>query len=341
MLFYISVMSKRIVVALGGNAIKKREERGTCEEQFRNIETACNVIMKLIKEGYNVVITHGNGPQSGNLMIQQEMAKKKVPPMPMDVVGAMTQGQIGYMIQQTLQNMLTKEKMNIPVATVITQVVVSKDDPDFEDPSKPVGEYLSEEEAKMLEREGYIINPPPGKMYKEKKMAGHVIKRVKPNGDKPFRRVVPSPDPIRIAETEAIRSLVDSGTIVIASGGGGIPVMEKDEGILLGLNGVIDKDKAGERLAEAVNAEIFLILTDIEYVYLNYGKENQKPILKMSVAEAKKYLEEGHFLAGSMGPKILACIRFIEEAKGKKAIVASLEKAKEAIDGKTGTTIVP
>jgi len=298
--------------------------------------------MNLIKEGYEVVITHGNGPQSGNLMVQQEAAKDKVPAMPMDVVGAMTQGQIGYMIQQTLQNLIALEGKEIPVATVVTQVVVSKDDPDFEDPSKPVGNFFTKEEAEALAaRDGYVINPPPGKEYLEKKMAGYVIKKVKPTGDRPFRRVVPSPDPIRVAEAKGIKALVDAGTVVIASGGGGVPVMEKDGGILAGLDGVIDKDKAGERLAEAVNADIFLVLTDIEVAYLNFGKENQKPVNKMTVAEAKKYLEEGHFLAGSMGPKVLACIRFIEEAKGEKAIITSLDKVGDALKGKTGTVIVP
>ncbi|MCK4247988.1 MAG: carbamate kinase, partial [Methanomicrobia archaeon] len=318
-------MDKTIVVALGGNAIKQAHEKGTNEEQFKNVGTACSAIMNLIKEGYEVVITHGNGPQSGNLMVQQEAAKNKVPAMPMDVVGSMTQGQIGYMIQQTLQNLIAQEGKDIPVATVVTQVVVSKDDPDFEDPSKPVGNFFTKEEAEALAaKERYVINPPPGKEFLEKKMAGYVIKQVKPTGDRPFRRVVPSPDPIRVAEAKAIKVLVDAGTVVIASGGGGVPVMEKDGGILAGLDGVIDKDKAGERLAEAVNADIFLVLTDIEVVYLNFGKENQKPVNKMTVAEAKKYLEEGHFLAGSMGPKVLACIRFIEEAKGEKAIITSL-----------------
>ncbi|MCK4637403.1 MAG: carbamate kinase [Methanomicrobia archaeon] len=335
-------MDKTIVVALGGNAIKQAHEKGTNEEQFKNVGTACSAIMNLIKEGYEVVITHGNGPQSGNLMVQQEAAKNKVPAMPMDVVGSMTQGQIGYMIQQTLQNLIAQEGKDIPVATVVTQVVVSKDDPDFEDPSKPVGNFFTKEEAEALAaKERYVINPPPGKEFLEKKMAGYVIKQVKPTGDRPFRRVVPSPDPIRVAEAKAIKVLVDAGTVVIASGGGGVPVMEKDGGILAGLDGVIDKDKAGERLAEAVNADIFLVLTDIEVVYLNFGKENQKTVNKMTVAEAKKYLEEGHFLAGSMGPKVLACIRFIEEAKGEKAIITSLDKVGDAMKGKTGTVIVP
>jgi carbamate kinase len=298
--------------------------------------------LKLIKDGYEVVITHGNGPQSGNLMVQQDSAANIVPPMPIDTVGAMTQGQIGYMIQQTLQNMMKKQKMNIPVATVVTQVVVSKDDPDFQDPSKPVGNFFTEAEAKKIAAEtGYVIDPKPGQDHIEKKMKGHVIKKVKPTGDKPFRRVVPSPDPVRPAEAEAIKKLVDSNVVVIASGGGGVPVVEDKNGMLMGIDGVIDKDKAGEKLAEAVEADIFLVLTDVEVAYLNFGKPEQKPVNKMTVAEAKNYLKEGHFLAGSMGPKVLACIRFIEEAKGKKAIITSLNKVEDALQGKTGTTIVP
>jgi len=275
-------------------------------------------------------------------MVQQDAAANIVPPMPMDAVGAMTQGQIGYMIQQTLQNMMKKQKMSIPVATVVTQVVVSKDDPDFEDPSKPVGNFFTETEAKKIAAEtGYVIDPKPGKDYIDKKMKGHVIKKVKPTGDKPYRRVVPSPDPVRLAEAVAIKKLVDSKVVVVASGGGGVPVVEGKDGMLMGIDGVIDKDKAGERLAEAVKADIFLVLTDVEVAYLNFGKPEQKAVNKMTVAEAKKYLKEGHFLAGSMGPKVLACIRFIEEAKGKKAIITSLKKAEDALMGKTGTTIVP
>jgi carbamate kinase len=327
---------------LGGNAIKQADEKGTHKEQFRNIEIACEAILKLIKDGYKVVITHGNGPQSGNLMVQQDAAANIVPPMPMDVVGAMTQGQIGYMIQQTLQNMLKKEKIDIPVATIITQVVVSKDDPDFEDPSKPVGNFFSETEAKKIASENdYVIDPKPGKDHIDKKMKGHVIKKVKPTGDKPYRRVVPSPDPVRPSEAVAIKKLVDNKVIVIASGGGGVPVVEDKNGVLMGIDGVIDKDKAGERLAESIKADFFLILTDVDVAYLNFGKSEQKAVNTMTVAEAKNYLKDGHFLAGSMGPKVLACIRFIEEAKGKKAIITSLNNTVNALKGKAGTTIVP
>ena len=310
-------MGKTIVIALGGNAIKRAEEEGTAEQQLRNVKITCKHILEIIKRGYRVVITHGNGPQVGNLLIQQEEASKLVPPQPLDILGAMTQGQIGYMLQQTLINYLREEKLNIPVATIITQVLVDKDDPDFNNPSKPVGPFYTRKEAeKLIEEKGYII------------------KKVKP-GRKAYRRVVPSPDPIEIIEKDVIKMLVDAGFIVIASGGGGIPVIDQN-GQLRGVEAVIDKDLAGERLAEIVDADIFLILTDVEKVKLNFRKPNEKDLDKLTIAEAEKYLEEGHFLPGSMEPKVKACIRFLK-AGGEKAIITSLDKAVEALEGKTGT----
>ena len=310
-------MGKTIVIALGGNAIKRAEEEGTAEQQLRNVKITCKHILEIIKRGYRVVITHGNGPQVGNLLIQQEEASKLVPPQPLDILGAMTQGQIGYMLQQTLINYLRGEKLSIPVATIITQVLVDKDDPDFNNPSKPVGPFYTRKEAeKLIEEKGYII------------------KKVKP-GRKAYRRVVPSPDPIGIIEKDVIKMLVDAGFIVIASGGGGIPVIDQN-GQLRGVEAVIDKDLAGERLAEIVDADIFLILTDVEKVKLNFRKPNEKDLDKLTIAEAEKYLEEGHFLPGSMEPKVKACIRFLK-AGGEKAIITSLDKAVEALEGKTGT----
>lgn len=314
-------MVKTILIALGGNAIKKADEMGTAEQQFRNVRETCKHILEIIKRGYRVVITHGNGPQAGNLLIQQEEASKIVPPQPLDVIGAMTQGQIGYMLQQTLITYLKKARLNIPVATVLTQVLVDKNDPDFKDPSKPVGPFYTKEEAERLA-----------------KKKGYIIKKVRPVGEKAYRRVVPSPDPIAIIEQDAIKRLVDAGVIVIASGGGGIPVIMKEDGSLEGIEAVIDKDLAGERLAEVINADIFLILTDVEKVKLNYGKPNERDIVRMTLAEAQKYLKEGHFLPGSMKPKIIACIRFLESG-GEKAIITSLNKAVEALEGKTGTLI--
>ena len=315
---------KKILIALGGNAIKQAHEKGTYEEQMRNVERTCEQLVEIIKRGYRVAITHGNGPQVGALLIQQEEGVKLgVPPQPMDVCGAMTQGQIGYMLQQVLQNKLREEGIDIPVVTVITQVLVDKDDPDFKDPSKPVGPFFDEETAEKYRKE-----------------RGWIIKKVKPVGDKPYRRVVPSPDPIRTIEARPIRLLFENGVVVIASGGGGIPVID-DNGRLRGVEAVIDKDLAGERMAEVIGAEIFMILTDVEKVKLNFGKPNERDIDRMTVSEAKKYMEEGHFLPGSMGPKVKACIRFLEEAGGEMAIITALDKAVDALEGKTGTVIVP
>jgi len=317
----------RILVALGGNAVKQAHEKGTYEEQFKNVRIACKHLLELVKRGHQLVITHGNGPQAGALLIQQETGiSMGIPPQPLDIVNAMTQGQIGYMIQQTLTNYFIKEGINIPVVTVATQVLVDKNDPDFKDPSKPVGPFYTKEEAEKVKKPNWII------------------KKVKPGEGKVYRRVVPSPDPIRIVDAEAIKRMVDAGIIVIASGGGGIPVIQREDGTYEGIEAVIDKDKAGERLAEVINPDIFLILTDVEKAYLNYGKPNQRPIDKMTLEEAKKYLEEGHFLAGSMGPKVLACIRFLEwglkRGEKKRAIITALDKAVDAVEGRTGTHIV-
>ncbi len=312
---------KLVVIALGGNAIKQSNENGTAEEQFRNVEVTCEQLVKMNTLGYKLVITHGNGPQAGNLLIQQEEGKELVPAQPLDVVGAMTQGQIGYMFQNTLQNYFRQIGKEIPITSLITQVLVKKDDPDFNDPSKPVGPFYTEEEAKRLEKE-----------------KNYVVKKVKPNGEKLWRRVVPSPEPYTIIEAESIKALIEARAIVIASGGGGIPVMKKDDDSLSGLEAVIDKDKAGNKLAQEVNADIFLVLTDVENACINFGKPDEKALQKISVAEAEEYLAAGHFLAGSMGPKVTAAIRFVK-AGGEKAIITSLQKAADALEGKAGTII--
>ena len=313
---------KLVVIALGGNAIKQAHEKGTAEEQFKNVEITCEQLVKMNALGYKLIITHGNGPQAGTLLIQQEEGKELVPAMPMDIVGAMTQGQIGYMFQNTLQNYFMQKGKNIPITTVVTQVLVKEDDPDFNDPSKPVGPFYTEEEAMKLKKE-----------------KGYIVKLVKPNVEKPWRRVVPSPEPFEIVESNCVQALVDAHAIVIASGGGGIPVMKKSDGTLQGLEAVIDKDKAGNVLAKSVNADIYLILTDVEHALINYGKPDEKPLGKITVAEAERYLEEGHFLAGSMGPKVTAAIRFVK-AGGEKSIITSLANAVDALEGKTGTIIV-
>lgn len=317
----------RILVALGGNAIKQADEEGTTDNQLRNCRKTMKLMAEIVREMKKedrLAITHGNGPQAGNLMVQQVAAKDQVPPHPMDIVGSMTQGQIGYMLQQTLINEMKDLGVNKPVIAVVNQVLVHKDDPEFfgENASKPVGEFLTEEEAKEL----------------KKRHPDYIVKKVRPTGERTWRRTVPSPDPIRNVDAEAIKKMVDSGIVVIASGGGGIPVIEEENGHYRGVEAVIDKDLAGERVAEEINADIFLILTDVEKVKLNFSKPNEKDIDRLTVEEAKKYLEEGHFLAGSMGPKVGACIRFLEWG-GEKAIITSLDHAIDALQGKTGTTI--
>ena len=320
-------MAKVILIALGGNAIKQSNEKGSSEEQFKNCWKTTKHISEIIKnlgKEDRLIITHGNGPQVGNLMVQQKLSTDSVPAHPMDVVGAMTQGQIGYMLQQTLINHLKKMALDVPVCAIINQVLVDKNDPEFfgDKASKPVGNFLTAEEAKEMKEN----NPQ------------YIIKQVKPNGERCWRRTVPSPDPLSNLEAEVIKKLVDTGVVVIASGGGGIPVLEDEQGNYKGIEAVIDKDLAGERLAEIIDADIFLILTDVENAKINYGKANEKSLGKITFEEAKQYLDEGHFLAGSMGPKVKACLRFLKNG-GKKAIITSLDKALEALKEQSGTII--
>jgi len=314
---------KRIVIALGGNAIKLPHQKGTYEEQFANVRAASCHILEFIKRGFEVVITHGNGPQVGNLLVQQEAGSPQVPAQPMDVCSAMTQGQLGYVLQQALMNELKSSSLNFNVITMITQVLVDREDPDFTNPSKPVGSFYDPKTKEKLESE-----------------RGYRMKQVLPDGEAPFRRVVPSPDPIRIVEVISLKRLVDAGMIVIASGGGGIPVILNDRGEFEGVEGVIDKDLAGEKLAEAVAADILMILTDVSKVKLGFGSAEERDVDQMNIAQAKKYLQEGHFLAGSMAPKVLACIRFIEYG-GEEAIITSLDCAWLAVQNQEGTHIVP
>jgi carbamate kinase len=312
-----------IVIALGGNAITQAQERGTTEEQFHNVDVTARQIAKIAKADHRLIITHGNGPQAGALLIQQEESDALVPAQTLAVCGAMTQGQIGWMVQNRLAYWLDREGMSDPVCTVVTQVVVSDEDPDFQDPSKPVGPFYTRTEAERLARD-----------------KGYVVKEVKPGIEKGWRRVVPSPEPLDIVEKRGINALIDSGAIVIASGGGGIPVKRNGDGSFTGVEAVIDKDRAGFKLAQAVNADAFLILTDVETVMLNFGKPDQKPLERLTVEEAEAYLAEGHFLAGSMGPKVEAAIRFARWS-GKEAVITSLDRALEAVQGGTGTHIAP
>ena len=310
---------KVIVVALGGNAILQPGQRGTFEEQMRNVHTTCEQLAQMVESGeYEIVVTHGNGPQVGNILLQNEVGKDVAAPMPLFVCGAESQGLIGLMMQQNLGNLLAERgKGDIPIATIVTQVVVDENDDAFVHPTKPVGPFYGEEEAKKLETEkGYDVREDAGRGW---------------------RRVVPSPDPIEIFEKEAIRQLVDARSIVIASGGGGIPVVKKD-GKLEGVDAVIDKDLAGERLAVDVGASIFMVLTDVDSVRLNYNTPDEKTLSQVTVEEAKQYHADGQFAKGSMEPKVRAAIRFVE-AGGEKAVITSLDKAFDALEGRAGTTI--
>lgn len=318
-------MRKIIVIALGGNAIKQADEKGTVEEQRKNVATTCRQLVSMIEYGHRLVITHGNGPQAGNLLIQQEAGVDEVPAQPLDIVGAMTQGQVGYMFQQSLQNLLWERHLSLPVVSVVNQVLVSKDDPDYQDPSKPVGPFYTKEEAEKLKAE----------------RPEYIIKEVKPeNVERRFRRVVASPEPIRNIEYLGIRRMVDAGLVVIASGGGGVPVIYNESGDLEGTAAVIDKDKAGEVLATVVGADIFIVLTDVEHAKINFGQPDEKDIGCVSYSQMKALAAEGHFKAGSMGPKVEACLRFIEWG-GQKAIITSLDKAIAALMDQSGTRIIP
>lgn len=309
-------MRKRAVVALGGNALIKEGQEGNIHEQFANTREIAKSIVKMIKDGWDVVVTHGNGPQVGAILLQNDIAKDVTPAMPLGICVAESEGFIGYMIQQCISNAFKKADIDKSVVTLITQVLVDVDDPSFTNPTKPIGPYYSREEAKEMIEEGYQMT---------ETLDG-------------WRIVVPSPDPKSIVEGEIIRNMLDDDIVVIASGGGGMPVIEKEGWGLDGLEAVIDKDLAAERLAEAIKADLLLILTKVDKVYLNYKSSDEKPIDSVSLKELKKYYKDGHFPLGSMGPKVLAAIRFLEYG-GKKVIISNVEKGWEALEGKTGTHI--
>jgi carbamate kinase len=317
----------KLLVALGGNAIKQAGQDGTTEEQFANCEETAEQLARIVSEfksGDWMAITHGNGPQSGNLSVQMETAKLMVPVQTLDVIGAMTQGQIGYMMQNMMQKHLKAHGVDKDVIAVVNQVIVDPDDPEFtgDTASKPVGNFFTDNEAKEVKAK----NPE------------YVCKLVKPGAPKGWRRCVPSPIPSANAEARALRKILEQDIIVIASGGGGIPVRQDEQGNYKGVEAVIDKDRAGEVMAQALSADTYLILTDVENALLNFGKDNEKPVGKVTLEEMKKHAAEGHFLAGSMGPKVGAAMQFVEKG-GERSIISSLSKAVDAFEGKTGTII--
>ncbi|MFH1696548.1 MAG: carbamate kinase [Candidatus Diapherotrites archaeon] len=302
---------EKVLVALGGNALIREHQLGKYAEQMRNVRRTCRLVAKIVKRGHDVIVTHGNGPQVGNLQVQMQAAKCRVPAMPLDVSGAMTQAQVGYMLQQALSNYIRGRD----VATVITQVEVDAHDSAFRNPTKPIGQFYSAREAKALSRKFKMVE----------------------DAGRGWRRVVASPRPKRIVELPTIRKLSSAGAIVVACGGGGIPVVKGKEGYK-GVEAVIDKDHASALLANSLGIKTMAILTGIEFVMVDYRKKSQRKLRGIHAKELRKYLREGQFPEGSMKPKIEAALDFLSKG-GKKVIITSLNKLVEGLEGKTGTII--
>ena len=313
--------ASRVVVALGGNALQEAGAPPTAEAQLEVVRKTAGFLAEISTKGYEMAIVHGNGPQVGRIVLSQEIASREnpqTPAMPFDVCGAMSQGYIGYHIQQALSEALRDRGREIPVVTLVTQVVVDPGDPAFSNPTKPIGPFYTEDEAKAIAEEtGFTMKEDAGRGW---------------------RRVVPSPDPKRIVELSAVKRLWDT-SIVITAGGGGIPVVEKGDGSLAGVAAVIDKDLAAGRLAQDIEADILLILTEVDKVCLNYKKPGQRFLDGMTVSEAERFMEEGHFAPGSMLPKVLASVKFARSSPGRKAVITSLFKAVEALEGREGTVV--
>src|SRR5438067_2708132 len=310
----------KVLVSLGGNAILKHGQKGTAEEQEVNVENTAKHLAAILRRGERVAITHGNGPQVGNILLQNEIAKETLPPMPLDVCGAESQGMIGYMLQRAIRSELESGGQQIQVATIVSQTLVDAKDPAFKNPTKPVGPFYTEKEARRLqESKGWHMISDSGRGY---------------------RRLVPSPTPLDILEKETIIRMFETGTVVISVGGGGVPVIRDKDGRLRGVEAVLDKDRTAALLAKIVGVETMLILTDVEKVSINYGKPDQRGLDRMTVRECRRYLDEGQFPAGSMGPKIESAISFLTGAGKRRAIISSLESAEEALNGTAGTTII-
>lgn len=313
------IMMKTAVVAIGGNAIIKEGQKGTIIEQFENVMSSVDAIIDMIEEGYEVVLTHGNGPHVGNSLIKGDASKNQVPDYPMDAYGAETQGLLGYIIKQSFANRLKERGLDKKVAALVTQVLVDEKDPGFNHPTKPVGPFFTKEEADRLEKEkAYVMVEDSGRGY---------------------RRVVASPKPIEIMEKDMIKLLSRENYIVIAAGGGGIPVIQKNNQ-LIGVEAVIDKDYASALLAQEIEADLLVILTGVPQVAINFGKENQESLSQMTLKEAEKHMNDGQFPKGSMGPKIDAAIEYVKSGRGE-ALITSIDQLKEAIKGQTGTRIRP
>lgn len=307
-------MGKKVVLALGGNAILQPGQVGEYSVQKENVETSAKSIAKVVNEGHNVVVVHGNGPQVGQILRQNELSKEEVPEQPLPVCSAESQGFIGYMMQESLKNMLPSKQ----VATILTMTEVDANDEAFNHPTKPIGSFYSEEESAELEKtKGWSMGEDAGRGY---------------------RRLVPSPKPKSIVEVDTIKTLMNSGALVVSTGGGGIPVIRNEQNQLTGVAAVIDKDLSALKLSEELDADVLMILTDVPNVYINYGKPDQEKLTTLSIDKAQQYYDEGHFSDGSMGPKMEACIEFAK--LGKTAIICSLEDAADALEGNAGTQVV-
>jgi carbamate kinase len=311
---------KLAVVAFGGNALLRPEDRGTQEEQIARAKQAARWLADIVRQGYKLIVVHGNGPQVGNILIQAEEASTKIPPQTLDVCGAQTQGAIGFLLQQAIRNRL--ESIGLPgeVATVLTEVEVEANDPAFKRPTKPIGPFFTRYRAEALERDlGWTMREDAGRGW---------------------RHVVPSPRPLRILSLRTIEHMLDTSSVVIAAGGGGIPVVRGRDGQWRGIEAVIDKDFASAKLAIDLGADLFIILTGVSKIALDYGKPSQQLLARMTVAEAEKHLADGQFPAGSMGPKVESAVQFVK-ASGKEVLVTDVEVLREALEGKDGTLIVP
>ena len=313
-------MKKIAVIAIGGNSLIKDKAHQTIPDQYAAAHKTCLHIAGMIEQGWDVAIGHGNGPQVGFILRRSELSHHELHEVPLDFCGADTQGAIGYMLQQNLYNEFRQRGMDKQATTVVTQVLVDRNDPAFRNPTKPIGSFMGEEEAlQRRDTEGWDVVEDAGRGW---------------------RRVVASPLPMRVVERDSVKGLIDAGFVVITVGGGGIPVIEDEAGNLVGVAAVIDKDYASSLLATSIGADLLMISTAVEKVALNYGKPDQRWIEQMTVAEAKQYMAEGHFAPGSMKPKIQACIWFLEKG-GKEAIITDPGNIERALTGKTGTRIVP
>lgn len=308
------------IVAIGGNSLILDKQHEDVSSQVNAVEESCRHIADMIERGWNVIVTHGNGPQVGFILRRNELAYPEVHSTPLDVIGADTQGSIGYMIARALDNEFKKRGVHRSVAAVVTQVLVDRDDPGFKNPTKGIGGFTTKENADVFAEQGWMVKEDAGRGW---------------------RRMIASPIPLKIIEREAIEKLIEAGFIVVAVGGGGIPVIEDENGMLQGVYAVIDKDRASSLLASDLKADLFLISTAVDKVAINFNKPDQQWLDKMTLSEAKRLYAEGHFLSGSMGPKIEAIIAFLEANPNGKALVTRPESIAEALDGKNGTWIVP